>query len=104
MLAHSPGLPVYQPVYPPAGHTTILSIVDCFSKMALFIPLPKLPATKETVQLLLWHVFHLQGIPWNIVSYSAPQFIQFLVRFLSGPGVIISLSSGFHPQTNCQTE
>ncbi|KAI3354114.1 hypothetical protein L3Q82_018667 [Scortum barcoo] len=35
---------------PSHGHTAILTVVDRFSKMAHFVPLPKLPSAKETMQ------------------------------------------------------
>ena len=43
------------------GNTVILTVVDRFSKYGHFIPLPKLPLAKETVQLLLQHVFLIHG-------------------------------------------
>ncbi|KAL2087157.1 hypothetical protein ACEWY4_018216 [Coilia grayii] len=56
------------------GMTTILTIVDRFSKMAHFIPLPKLPTAKETAQAVQHHVFRIHGIPKDIVSDRGPQF------------------------------
>ncbi|KAI3363704.1 hypothetical protein L3Q82_001197 [Scortum barcoo] len=44
---------------PSHGHTAILTVVDRFSKMAHFVPLPKLPSVKETAELMLTHVFRL---------------------------------------------
>lgn len=41
------------------GCTTILIVVDGFSKMAHFVPLPKPPSPKETAKLVLQHVFRL---------------------------------------------
>lgn len=38
--------------------TLLLSVVACFSNMANFVPLLKLPSAKETAQLVLHHVFH----------------------------------------------
>lgn len=38
-----------------AGNTVILAIIDRFSKMAHFIPLPKLPSAKETAQMVIQH-------------------------------------------------
>lgn len=38
---------------PSDGNTTILTVVDRFSKAAHFIPLPKLPSPKETGQLMV---------------------------------------------------
>ncbi|KAL2093003.1 hypothetical protein ACEWY4_010315 [Coilia grayii] len=52
----------------PQGKTVILTIVDRFSKMAHFIPLPKLPSAKETAQGVQQHVFRIHGIPTDVVS------------------------------------
>ncbi|KAK3514007.1 hypothetical protein QTP70_001289 [Hemibagrus guttatus] len=61
------------------GCTCILVIVDRFSKACRLIPLPKPPTALDTAECLFNHVF----------------------RRLD---VTISLSSGYHPQTNGQTE
>ena len=87
------------------GHTVILTIVDRFSKMAHFVPLPKLPSAKGTAQLVLLHIFRLHGLPVDVVSDRGPQFASvFWKEFCSLLGATASLSSGFHPQTNGQTE
>ena len=41
------GLPVSQ------GNTTVLTVVDRFSKMVKFIALPKLPSAKETAEAVM---------------------------------------------------
>ena len=90
---------------PSHGNTTILTVVDRFSKMAHYIPLPKLPSAKETAQLVLLHVFRLHGLPVDVVSDRGPQFSSVFWReFCSLMGATASLSSGFHPQSNGQTE
>lgn len=38
------------------GNTVILTIVDHFSKMVHFVPMPKLPTAKETAEVVLHHV------------------------------------------------
>lgn len=87
------------------GNTTILTIVDRFSKMVHFVPLPKLPSAKETAELLLCHVFRLHGLPQDLVSDRGPQFTsRFWKEFCRLIGATVSLSSGFHPQSNGQTE
>ena len=49
-------------VLPPSdGNRTILTVVDCFSKMVHFVPLHKLPSAKETTRLVLLNVFWLHG-------------------------------------------
>lgn len=90
---------------PSEGNATILTIVDRFSKSAQFVPLPKLPSAKETAELMLHHVFRLHGIPCDIVSDRGPQFTsRFWTEFCQLLGATVSLSSGFHPQSNGQTE
>ena len=87
------------------GNTVVLTVVDRFSKMAHFIPLTKLPSAKETAEVMLSHVFRLHGFPKDIVSDRGPQFIsRFWKEFCNLLGATVSLSSGFHPQTNGQAE
>ncbi|KAL2096038.1 hypothetical protein ACEWY4_008186 [Coilia grayii] len=93
------GLPVSE------GNTVILTVVDRFSKMAHFIPLPKLPSAKETAQAVQLHVFRLHGIPADVVSDRGPQFTSaFWKEFCRLLGATVSLTSGFHPQANGQSE
>lgn len=59
---------------PSLGNSTILTIVDHFSKAVHFVALPKLLSALETAQLLTTHIFRLHGIPADIVSedHSSP--------------------------------
>ncbi|KAI2661031.1 Transposon Tf2-9 polyprotein [Labeo rohita] len=87
------------------GHTCILVTVDRFSKACKLIPLPGLPTAMETAEHLSHHVFHNYGLPEKIVSDRGPQFISHVWKaFFKLLGVSINLSSGYHPQTNGQTE
>lgn len=56
------------------GNSVIFTIVYRFSKMAHFVPLPKLLSAKENAQLLVQHVFHLHVLPLDVVSDRGPQF------------------------------
>ena len=87
------------------GSSVILTIVDRFSKSAHFVALPKMPSAKETTQLLVQHVFRLHGLPLEVTLDRGPQFTSaFWKAFCTLVGVRPQLSSGFHPQTNGQTE
>ncbi|KAL0147003.1 hypothetical protein M9458_057527, partial [Cirrhinus mrigala] len=87
------------------GHTTILSVVDRFSKGCHFIPLPKLPTAMETVELMCNWFFRFYGLPEDIVSDRGPQFSSRLwSSFFCLLGVNVSLTSGYHPQANGQAE
>ena len=93
------GLPTSQ------GKNTIMTMVDRFSKMVHFAALPKLPSAAETADLLVSHVVRLHGIPQDIVSDRGPQFTSKVWQaFCRGIGATVSLSSGYHPQTNGQAE
>ena len=90
---------------PSEGNTVILTIIDRFSKFVHYVPLPKLPSASETALLLTNHVFKLHGIPLDIVSDRGPQFTSRVWHeFCTAVGASVSLSSGYHPQTNGQAE
>ena len=93
------GLPVSR------GNTVILTIIARFSKQVHFVVLPILPSSRETADLLLPHIVRPHGIPQDIVSDRGPQFTsQVWQAFCRGIGATVSLSSGYHPQTNGQAE
>lgn len=90
---------------PSDGNTTILTVVDRFSKSVHFIPLPSLPSAKDTARLMVQHVFRIHGLPMEVVSDRGPQFTSaFWKAFCKLLGASVCLSSGFHPQSNGQTE
>ncbi len=90
---------------PSQGNTVVLTVVDRFSKATHFIPLPKLPSARETAVAVIDHVFRIHGLPMDVVSDRGPQFVsKFWREFCKLLGATVSLSSGFHPQSNGQTE
>ncbi len=90
---------------PSDGNTCILVIIDRFSKSCRLLPLKGLPTAMETPETLFNQVFRYFGIPEDIVSDRGPQFISRIWKaFFSLRDVTVSLSSGYHPQTNGQTE
>ncbi len=87
------------------GKTCILVAVDRFSKACKLIPLRGLPTALETAEHLFQQVFWNFGVPEDIVSDRGPQFISHVWKaFFCLLGVTVSLFSGYHPQTNGQTE
>ena len=93
------GLPVSQ------GNTTVLTVVHRSSKMTRFIALPKLPSAKETAEIMMNNVFKVHGFPKDIVSDRGPQFVsRFWREFCRLIGAKASLTSGYHPEANGQTE
>uniref|UniRef100_A0A8C6LPJ1 Integrase catalytic domain-containing protein n=1 Tax=Nothobranchius furzeri TaxID=105023 RepID=A0A8C6LPJ1_NOTFU len=84
---------------------TILTITDRFSKAVHLVALAGLPTAKRTAELLLEQVVRLHGFPQDVVSDRGPQFLsRFWKAFCHLAGASTSLSSGYHLQTNGQTE
>uniref|UniRef100_A0A3B3H296 Gypsy retrotransposon integrase-like protein 1 n=1 Tax=Oryzias latipes TaxID=8090 RepID=A0A3B3H296_ORYLA len=93
------GLPVSR------GHTTVLTVVDRFSKMVRFIALPRLPSAKGTAEIIMNQIVRYHGFPKDIVSDRGPQFVsRFWKEFCRLIGATVSLTSGYHPESNGQTE
>uniref|UniRef100_A0A803TGX1 Gypsy retrotransposon integrase-like protein 1 n=1 Tax=Anolis carolinensis TaxID=28377 RepID=A0A803TGX1_ANOCA len=90
---------------PSCGFTTILVVVDLFTKLAHFIPCEGLPTAKETADLFLQHVFRLHGLPKSLVTDRGSQFTSRFWKALQKLlGIDSRLSSAHHPQTDGQTE
>ena len=90
---------------PSQGNTLILVIVDLFSKSCRLLPLPGLPTALQTAEALSTHVSRHYGVPEDIVSDQGPEFTSRVWKaFMDCLGVSISLTSGFHPESNGQVE
>ncbi len=90
---------------PSQGNGVVLTVVDRFSKADHFIPLLKRPSARETAVTVIDHVFCMHGLPMDVVSDRGSQFVsKFWKEFCRLLGANESLSSGFHPQSNGQTD
>lgn len=76
------------------GNTVILTLVERFSKMAHFVPLPKRPLAKETTQLIIQNDFRLHGLPKHVLPDRGPHFSSIFWREFCWGGTA-SLSSSF---------
>ena len=87
------------------GMTVILVVVDRFSKMSHFIPMPRIPDAEETAKAFIREIVRLHGLPSEVISDRGPQFVShFWKRFLELLGIQQCLSSAYHPQSDGQTE
>ena len=88
-----------------SGYDSIFVVVDRLSKMAHFIPCATTITAEEAAHLFVSHVFRLHGMPKTIVSDRDPKFTSnFWKGLMSALGCTIAMSSGYHPQTDGQTE
>ncbi len=89
----------------PNGFTTVLVIIDRFSKACHLIPLKGLPTSMETAQALFHHVFRVYDLPEDIVlDRGNPIYLSGLESLLKQLDINVSLTSGYHPQSNGQVE
>lgn len=88
-----------------AGFTSVLVIVDRFTKTSRFVPLQRLPTARQTADILVREVVRYHGPPEEILSDRGPQFVsRFWRAFWQLMGVDVRLTTGYHPQSNGQTE
>ena len=90
---------------PCKGKSVIFVVLDRFSKVTHFLSISHPYTAHSVAQIFIDQVFKLHGMPTSIVSDRDPIFISsFWKEFFKLQGSILCLSSGFHPQTNGQTE
>lgn len=88
---------------PSEGNTTILTIVDHFSKALHFVLLPKIPSALEIANLLVLHVFQVHGIRQVIFfGLRSPDIVSNLESLLPCSGR--KSQSHLGPRSNGQTE
>jgi len=83
----------------------VLVVVDCFSKMARYIPI-SMEISSQGVAKTLWEqVFKDVGLPKKVISDRSPQFVSnFMKGICAQLGIEQNPSTAYHPQTNGQTE
>jgi hypothetical protein len=87
------------------GRSVILTVVDCFSKYAHFIPLSHPYTAASVARAFFDGVARLHGYSSSIVSDRDPVFTSCLWRDLFKlSGVQLRFSTAFHPQTDGQSE
>ena len=87
------------------GSNCILVFVDRLTKTGHFVPCHGPPDAESTAHLFLSTIVRLYGVPDQIISDRGPQFIsKFWTRLFELLCADISLTSGYHCQTNGQTE
>ena len=87
------------------SHDMILVILDCLTKMALFIPTFSNIDSREVVMLFLHYVFAKHGTPSDIISDQGKHFTSwFWTSLCEILNIKRNLSTAYHPQTDGQTE
>ena len=88
-----------------SGFTSILVIVDRFTKQALFLPTTDQATSQDVAQLYFKNVFAHHGVPAHITSDRGSEFVSHFFRSLGSMlGIRLHFTSGYHPQGDGQTE
>jgi transposase InsO family protein len=86
-------------------YNACMVVVDKLTKMVHYVPSWKDINAQELAQLFRREVIRLHGPPREVVSDRGPQMASaYWKTFLSSLGIARKLSSGYHPQTDGQTE
>ncbi|WVZ18566.1 hypothetical protein V8G54_005888 [Vigna mungo] len=87
------------------GHTSILVVVDRFSKAAHFATLPPQFSAYQVATIFFEVVGKLHGMPKSIVSDHDPLFLsKFWQELFKASGTQLRMSSAYHPESDGQSE
>ena len=59
-----------------SGKSTVLVVVDRFSKMLRLIPLGEQAETESVACAFFDNMVHIHGLPWTIISDHDPRFVE----------------------------
>ncbi len=84
------------------GFTSILVVVDRFSKMIRLLPLVEGTSAEHVATEFFTHVVSLHGVPSSIISNRDPCFQSKLWTTLLNKhlGTTLTFSTVYHPQTD----
>jgi len=84
---------------------TILVIVDCLSKQAIFIPTHDTITSAELARLFVIHVFSKHGVPSHVMSDRGSEFVShFFYSLGTALDMRLHFTSRYHPEVNGQAE
>ena len=93
------------PTSPESGNTSVVVFVDRLTKMTHFVPCHHTITAVQLAELFIQHVFRLHGLPKRVVSDRDSKFTSdFWRHVFKCLGTKLHMSSGYHPQTDGQTE
>ena len=87
------------------GYTSILVVVDCFTKQSIFIPTYDTITSQQLAKLFVINIFSKHGVPSHVTSDRGTEFVSHFFRSL-GEALDMKLhfTSGYHPEGDGQTE
>ena len=87
------------------GHDALLVVVDYGTKMVVLRPTKGTATAVDVAKIFVDAVVRVHGLPRGIVSDRDSKFTShFWKEVFKNMGTTLAMSSGFHPQTDGQTE
>jgi protoheme ferro-lyase len=87
------------------GFTTILVVVDGFTKQALFIPTYDTITSAQLAKIFIIHVFSKHGVPSHVTSNRGSKFVSHFFHSLGKAlNMKLHFTLGYHLEGNGQTE
>ena len=87
------------------GYDAIWVVVDRLMKLCHMVPCKSTCSSKDLADLSLHNIWKLHGLPSTVISDRGPQFAsRFWKALCERFRIEQRLSTGFHPQTDGQTE
>jgi IS30 family transposase len=87
------------------GFTTILVVVDHFTKQALFIPTHDTITSAQLAELFIIHVFSKHGVLSHVTSDRGSEFVSCFFRSLGKAlNMKLHFTLRYHPEGDRQTE
>jgi hypothetical protein len=87
------------------GMSAVMVVVDRFSKYAVFIAVPATCSAELAANLFFANLVQIFGLLEDIVSDRDPRFTgRFWTALFNMMGSDLKFSTGYHPQTDGQTE
>ena len=88
-----------------SGFTSILVVVDCFSKQSIFIPTMDTITSTKLARLFIIHIFSKHGVLEHVTSDWGSKFVSRFFRSLSTAlDMHLHFMSRYHPEGDGQTE
>jgi len=88
-----------------SGFDTILVIVDCLLKQAIFISTHDTITSAELARLFVIHVFSKHGVPSHVMSDHGSEFVSHFFHSLgTALDIRLHFTSGYHLEANGQAE
>ena len=89
----------------PRGHDAVWVIVDRLTKLTHFLAVRMTFTLERFFWLYIREIVRLHGVPVSIVSDRDRRFMaHFWKSFQKDMGTRLTMSTGFHPQTDGQSE